>query len=375
MKIIFLAQGSPGRLRTPEIELAEELARRNNTVHLGVLEGGMLAREPCPDMMTRTEFHVDDGPGYTRKALEQITKEGADVVYAATEDMLERALLIGKQLEIPVIGHIEYYPPWRIWADEGSKWGNILHHTELDQHYRQYQIIGQLLTQCDHVTIGAATLKWNIWEGNEFLKVEPSIYPLEVMHLGINNNDSELVKPNEEESHAIITIGRLVHTKKLHKLLMAVAQIDEKKRPQVWIIGDGPDRTTLELTATANKVDARFMGEFSGPMKWQIISNAKLAFQAWGSIPPGEALWMGKPCICFESPYMAEMYGSYVEYVPWDATIALSYLIEALLDNDEYRYRRGAEGRWAVNTSRTHIWRLSEAAYHFSRMMRRLIDE
>lgn len=375
MKIIFLAQGSPGRLRTPEIELAEELARRNNTVHLGVLNPGTLGMEPCPDMMTRTGFFIDDGPKYTKKAFEQITKEGADVVYAATEDMLERAFKLGKMLDIPVIGHIEYYPPWRIWQDEGSKWGNIAHFSELDYYYREYGKTGQLLTQCDHVTIGAATLKWNVWEGNEFLKVEPNLFPLEVMHLGINNRDAEDIVPADEEAHAIVTIGRLVHTKKLHKLIMAVAQIDEKKRPEVWIIGDGPDRPTLELTAKGNKVEAKFLGEFSGPKKWQIIANAKLAFQAWGSIPPGEALWMEKPCICFESAYMAEMYGSYVEYVPWDATIALSYMIEMLLDDDSYRLRRGIEGQRAVHTGLTHIWTLKNAARHFEKMMRRLIDE
>lgn len=102
----------------------------------------------------------------------------------------------------------------------------------------------------------------------------------------IKQRSSEYIVP--EKKHGFIRIviqTRLDAMKDIETVLQAISIADNRKRIELFIIGDGPDKTRLENIACSLQIDehAVFLGWKSNPYPW--LASADLMIQA--------SLWEG----------------------------------------------------------------------------------
>ena len=98
MKILCITP--VGRVKTPETWFAELLAKHGHEVTL-VFTGYDL-----------NKVNID----------EEVLKRDFDVIWGMMEYALPTAIAYGQRMKLPVYGHIECIPPWRIRIEDNAKW-------------------------------------------------------------------------------------------------------------------------------------------------------------------------------------------------------------------------------------------------------------
>ena len=99
----------------------------------------------------------------------------------------------------------------------------------------------------------------------------------------------------------VVALGRLMAEKGFDVLIEAVALMDAAKRPEVVIVGDGPDRTLLEALALRRGVNANFAGAVAPGDVGEWYRRARLVCvpsrrEGFGMIT-AEALAAGRPVV------------------------------------------------------------------------------
>jgi glycosyltransferase involved in cell wall biosynthesis len=115
------------------------------------------------------------------------------------------------------------------------------------------------------------------------------------------------VKPNyvtnETQDKVILTVGRLISTKKID-LLLEIFSETSKDNWKLWVVGDGPERKNLEILAL--KLGIYEQVTFWGFQKDVESFYAKSKIFAFTSISEGfpnallEAMAAGLPCVSFD---------------------------------------------------------------------------
>jgi glycosyltransferase involved in cell wall biosynthesis len=143
----------------------------------------------------------------------------------------------------------------------------------------------------------------------------------------------------DRESDLIVCIGRLSAEKGQHTLLRAMTLLPPHRQWRLAIIGEGPDRATLEAFADSSGLSQRilFTGQVDDPFVW--MRKARLA--VCSSIYEGlgnaiiEALACGTPVVSTDCPYGPREIlqgGRYGTLVPVGDSAAMAAAIEAALD-------------------------------------------
>ncbi|MEN4099114.1 MAG: glycosyltransferase [Anaerolineaceae bacterium] len=101
---------------------------------------------------------------------------------------------------------------------------------------------------------------------------------------------------------AVLFVGRLQPRKRVDALLRACAALPEGLRPQVWIIGDGPARPSLEKLAAQVYPAARFFGAKQGEELNALFTAADLfVLPGTGGLAVQQAMSWGLPVIVAEA--------------------------------------------------------------------------
>ncbi|MGC1378311.1 MAG: glycosyltransferase family 4 protein [Anaerolineales bacterium] len=96
----------------------------------------------------------------------------------------------------------------------------------------------------------------------------------------------------------VLFVGRLQPRKRIPSLLRACAELPEKLRPRLVIIGDGPERKNLESLAADIYPAAEFLGALHGPYLALHFAAADLfALPGTGGLAVQEAMSYGLPVI------------------------------------------------------------------------------
>ncbi len=146
----------------------------------------------------------------------------------------------------------------------------------------------------------------------------------------------------------LLAVGRLIPGKRQAMLIEALARLaPEHPDVELWIVGDGPDRPSLEALAAYHKLAGRvrFLGHrddvpkllraatiFCHASAWEGMSNAVL-----------EAMALGRPSVVCDAPGVTECHvaGESGLVVKGDAG-AIAGAIEALLGDSARRSAMGA---------------------------------
>jgi glycosyltransferase involved in cell wall biosynthesis len=141
----------------------------------------------------------------------------------------------------------------------------------------------------------------------------------------------------------VLYVGRIQQRKKLDHLINACAELPDNLRPQLWIVGDGPNRAELEQHARKRMSETRFWGEKVGNDLVDIFRQADLfVLPGTGGLAVQQAMSHALPVI------VAEGDGTQGELVsvetgwrvdPHDPSGLRKMLIEALSDPHRLRLK------------------------------------
>jgi glycosyltransferase involved in cell wall biosynthesis len=174
-----------------------------------------------------------------------------------------------------------------------------------------------------------------------------------VIHNGVSVVDVAKEKKEQDEFH-IVFVGRLAKPKRPDTIIRALTQItmSTQKRITFDIIGDGPDRVSLERLATEEKVaeHVKFHGALSSHEVLLVVKNADIF------VLPTE--WEGLPISILESmsvgvSVVASDVGGVSEIVTKETGVLMSKIsqpadwadrISLLLADDQKRNELGING-------------------------------
>ena len=134
------------------------------------------------------------------------------------------------------------------------------------------------------------------------------------LNKGYNNNITVIPNPLREindtieriKEPIIISVGRLVSTKNYKELIDIFFEIEDEKKWQLWILGDGPDRSDLQEYINELKLNDRVT--LFGAVKDVDSYLSKASIFAFPSISEGfpnalsEAIAYPLPCIAYDCP-------------------------------------------------------------------------
>jgi glycosyltransferase involved in cell wall biosynthesis len=100
-------------------------------------------------------------------------------------------------------------------------------------------------------------------------------------------------------SPRLLFVGRLQSRKRVDLLLKACGEL--QPRPQVWIVGDGPERHALERLAARELPEAHFVGSLQGEaLREQYVRADLLVLPGTGGLAVQEGMAYGLPVVVAE---------------------------------------------------------------------------
>jgi glycosyltransferase involved in cell wall biosynthesis len=145
------------------------------------------------------------------------------------------------------------------------------------------------------------------------------------------------------EENEICFIGRHLDFKCPDDVVFAAGKAPEEMRPIVNFVGSHSETVRKRIMDKARPlgVKVKFFAGVNDYEKFRIIKRCKLMviptkFEGFG-MPPAEAIYCGKPVICYELPVTRHVYGDAVQYVKSGDVNALAKRLRELLDSPEKR--------------------------------------
>jgi glycosyltransferase involved in cell wall biosynthesis len=141
-----------------------------------------------------------------------------------------------------------------------------------------------------------------------------------VLPPAINNAVADSIEPTSvpKDRPLVVFTGRIVDRKNPGKFLKMCLDMDEPF--DIVVIGGNPNIDGLYSNGN-EKHTVTWHRDVNDTKKFQLIADADVVvvpskFEGYG-IVPGEALYMGKPCVVFDLPILREVYGSELIYAKW----------------------------------------------------------
>ena len=105
-----------------------------------------------------------------------------------------------------------------------------------------------------------------------------------------------------EDGPIILYVGRLQERKKIDHLIQACAVVEERRKLQLWIVGDGPEKERLKRIAADILPVTRFFGALHGDDVTPLFEKADLfVLPGTGGLAVQEAMSYGLPVIVAEA--------------------------------------------------------------------------
>lgn len=325
LRISGLLRGLIERLRRKK-----ELGTYIMSVNKGLRRGGFrLVRGLIEGLQREKKFD---------ELVEKLQKEKKfDIIFGSSISATDISIKLGRKFNIPVLSQVLDIPIWQ------------LHPYKIwNEHFRIWRYWLKYLVLSDKIVVNNEVTKRDLIDfAKELDLIKNSDLDISVIPYGINTLTFDRI-PAQKELDQMIFASRLVLYKGLDLLIEAMSLV--KNPPKLIVVGNGAERQKLEKSAKDKNVDCNFLGAI--PDKDKIREIKKSKFMVYPSItdhiaglPPIEALYCKKPCICFDIKIIHDLYEDHVEYVPRGDINLLAEKIGSLNTDENYRKKRGANGR------------------------------
>jgi hypothetical protein len=174
-------------------------------------------------------------------------------------------------------------------------------------------------------------------------------------------NISAANKVSSEEKNEVVFIGRHLDFKCPDDVVFAVSKIHESQRPIINFIGSHNDNVRNRILNKANPlgVICQFYAGVNDYEKFYILKRSKVMiipskFEGFG-MPPAEAIFCGKPVICYELPVTRHVYGDAVIYVKSGDVKGLGKKLRELLDSPVKRLDHAKKAITLMYSNKSNI--------------------
>lgn len=241
----------------------------------------------------------------TFNVSDKLCKE-VDVVVAMSEVTCMKAFEISQQYNKPYYAHMEWIPDWRVFKDDEFNWGYVekipyymkMNFVRMYQNYAFYWSMANIKTLAGNCFID--TMK-------QFVGREMVIYP---KYLGPNtdaikeylNSDRDI--PNKE---GVCCIARFVPHKRISHIISALKNIGYDGT--LRLVGYGDEQKHYE--AIKEDINIEY---YDSSEKYKVLEKSKVCVSLWSGIVPAEAMYLGTPCVTYDSEYMKELYDDTITY-------------------------------------------------------------
>ncbi|MDD1762804.1 MAG: glycosyltransferase family 4 protein [Methanothrix sp.] len=175
---------------------------------------------------------------------------------------------------------------------------------------------------------------------------------LDKLRIVPNAVNVSLYPENREKKNYVLFAGRMVSYKGVESLLYAMREVQKRTNLDLVLVGDGVDRSRLELMAAQLHLRAKFTGRLERSMFIDTISRAEMLvlptqsrLEAFGIVLL-EAMACETPVLAFDTPGVNEVAinGGFV----YSSIDELAELIQELHEDEIKRRMMGLRGRRAV---------------------------
>lgn len=175
--------------------------------------------------------------------------------------------------------------------------------------------------------------------------------PIEIIPLGVFPNPHQAMSREAlglpTNKYLLVTVGRLVKRKDIEALLRIFAKIEKKAPSLLLIIGDGPERNTIEAEIRKLKIDdsVRLLGRVSDERKYQYLTASDVyvstAIHEGFGIVFLEAMECGLPVVCYNRGGQTDFLrdGETGSMIESGDESAFESKVDELLDSDSARER------------------------------------
>jgi len=275
-----------------------------------------------------------------RELFTKFTKEDfktADIVWCPYERELPIGVRLKEELNIPLVGHYEWVPPWRINSEKGLEWGYApeeIKTIKFEGGKSYYESLVPFYNKSDLKTTPTKycfeTVK-ALGAEEKNLRIKPYAVDDELL---LSQKDDTIKKENQ-----ILTIARLVQPKKIHHIIKALSLIDNP--PLLKIIGYGLYQPILKKLSKELDVKILFCGTGIDGNKAIEIQKSLFLVTPAASLPLGEAALFKVPTISYNNETGIEKHGNVGKYVELDNIEELSKAIKFWIDNPEEARKEG----------------------------------
>jgi glycosyltransferase involved in cell wall biosynthesis len=217
------------------------------------------------------------------------------------------------------------------------------------------------------------------------MEIDPGFRRVQVI---ANAVDIQLVRKLAEEplDHlwvgssvpVLIAVGRLVEQKGFSYLLQALKILLKRRPVRLWILGNGPLKSSLEAQARDLGIaeHVQFLGFRPNPFKYTARADIFVLSSLWEGLPSVllEAMALGLPVVATRAPYGPEEViqdGSNGCLVSVAQPEAMADCIDALLQDTYRRSRLGRTGQLWVEKN----YSARAMAHQFEALFRKVQSE
>jgi len=285
----------------------------------------------------------------------------ADVIWCPYEDMLVSAVHYSKENNIPIVGHFEIVLPGRVFLDSVDvHWWTDLQPFEENKmaFYYSYRGFLENYLKCDVKTIMGKYHKYRCEKiigkhiGETFIKP----YPFD------NKLFDDYKKNDVEEKNQICSIYRPVIYKKTAHILKALSLLEN---PPKYIIAGEDKRNSVVMDKLKTMVkelnlDVEFVGSITDEEKVKLIQESMFSFSHYGALPPTEAAYLKKPCVCYFEPDIYDRLNDLPYYVQTNNIEELAKTIKELSEDKQKRKEVGEKAYNILINNKCHTHLLKE---------------
>ena len=285
-----------------------------------------------------------------------------DVIWSPYGRGIIMANYLKSIIKKPVVGHCEWIPPWRVGADDITKWGYTendrkdFDKSTIDAFKAYYRQVLDSFLKCDvKTTITDYTLKTIIKLLFDDIEEKPYIIDDKLLLSKVDKN----IKTENQ----ILTIGRLEPHKRIHHIIEALSKIDNA--PLLKIIGYGTRYENLLKLANKLNVKIKFMGKGQDGYKAEEMQKSLFLVTPVASLPVGEAALFKKATILYDVDNSIQKHGNLGHYVKTDDIEALSKTIKNWIEHPEIpkqigqiAYQTLMDGKTGIRTTKDSVNRM-----------------
>ncbi len=291
--------------------------------------------------------------------------EDTDVVVAMSEVSCKNAYEIAKKYDKPFFAHMEWLPYWRIFYEPEELWGfekNSIYYTNKMMFIRMYSNYVYFWNKAHAKSLAAKCFNFCM---KDFIGYDADI---ETKYIGPNTEKIvEYLKTHgiPEKKNEVTCVGRFVTHKRVHHVIEALKKINFKGK--LNLVGYGPEKARYEYIKSGLNIEY-----YDSKDKFDCLARSKLCVSLWSGLVPAEAMYLGTPCVTYESPYMRELYGNTIFYAKNNDINDLSEMIEFCLNTDMEGIVAG--GTHSIENNKINTHTVEDTVKLLEKLIKKAVD-